>query len=80
MAGKPGRKCTICGHPERAQIEAEVQAGATLRNVAQAHGVKLGAVFRHMKNHAFIAPIEKFEVEPEPVQEAPAGIDDDDIW
>ena len=51
MTPKPltGRPCTICRHPDRAQIEAG--AALPLRTLAPRHGVTVAALFRHRRNH-----------------------------
>lgn len=41
------RTCTICTHPERAAIDAALIAGEPYRNIAERHGVSVGALFRY---------------------------------
>jgi hypothetical protein len=43
--------CTICQHPERQDIEADLRAGTTYRDVARRHAVSKDALSRHRANH-----------------------------
>jgi hypothetical protein len=43
-----GRFCTICTHAERAAIEAELEAGQPLRDIATAYGTSKTALHRHV--------------------------------
>ena len=45
------RICTICRHPERQVIEADLTAGITYRDVALRHNVSRHALWRHRANH-----------------------------
>ncbi len=45
------RTCTICTHSERPAIDRALVQGAPLRNIAERHGVSLGAVHRHQTDH-----------------------------
>jgi hypothetical protein len=45
------RKCGICAHEKREEIDKALLNGDTLRNIAQKHGVSLDMVNRHKKNH-----------------------------
>ena len=44
-------QCSMCCHPQRAEIEAAVTGGASGRKVAHVFGVGRSAVQRHMANH-----------------------------
>lgn len=48
---KKGPACTICGHPERARIEATRIAGASLDNIAAKYTIGRDALWRHMARH-----------------------------
>ena len=41
------RKCSIFQHAQRHEIEAELQAGLSYRNVARRYGISKDAVSRH---------------------------------
>jgi hypothetical protein len=43
-----GRRCTVCDHPARDAIDAELAAGRSERLVAHAHGLARSAVHRHL--------------------------------
>jgi hypothetical protein len=44
--------CTICGHPDRASIEAELVAGSrSFRSLASLYAVSEAALRRHKANH-----------------------------
>jgi hypothetical protein len=45
------RPCTICGHPNRAAIEAAVTSGTSLRAIARANGISARSLVRHRDNH-----------------------------
>jgi hypothetical protein len=45
------RTCTICRHPERPDIEADLRAGLPYRDVARRYGISKDAVSRHRANH-----------------------------
>ncbi|NLG65270.1 MAG: hypothetical protein GX537_06660, partial [Actinobacteria bacterium] len=47
-----GRKCTICGHPGRAAIDAELTAGnVSVRRLAAQYGVVTTSLRRHRDRH-----------------------------
>lgn len=48
MAGRP---CTVCIHPDRAQIDARLVAGESRRALAREFGVHHSAMDRHYANH-----------------------------
>lgn len=55
MAGK----CTICGHPQRKEIDRALVGGESDRSIASRLGLSRGAVLRHAKAHvrpAKVAP------------------------
>ena len=41
------RSCSICSHPNRPEIEADLVRGTPFRNIAERFGTSTGAVFRH---------------------------------
>ena len=41
------RMCSICGHPQRLQIDAALRAGQPLRHIAKHYGTSPTALFRH---------------------------------
>jgi transposase len=43
--------CTICQHPERYDIEANLRGGTSYRDISQRHGVSKDSVARHRANH-----------------------------
>lgn len=45
-----GRRCSVCAHAERTQVDARLAAGASLRDVAQEFIVTKSAVYRHLRN------------------------------
>ena len=45
------RKCTICRHAQRHEIEADLQAGLPYRDVARRHSISKDAVSRHRASH-----------------------------
>jgi hypothetical protein len=45
------RTCTICRHPERHDIEANLKAGLPYRDVARRHSVSEHALWRHRSSH-----------------------------
>lgn len=43
-------RCTVCSHPRRAQIDAALIAGESLRNIAQRFdGPSAWSIYRHTK-------------------------------
>ena len=52
------RVCAVCTHPESVEIEGALVTGTAYRQVAEAWGLKLGAVFRHARNH-LVEPIQR---------------------
>jgi phage terminase small subunit len=47
----PGRPCSICAHPQRAEIDAALGRSETFRNIAKRYGVGLGSAVRHKQEH-----------------------------
>ena len=45
------RVCTICSHPERAEIDRTLVAGEAFRNIAERYGTSATALTRHKKEH-----------------------------
>jgi hypothetical protein len=41
-------RCRACSHPLRQTLEAELQAGLSIRNAATIYGLSLGGVHRHL--------------------------------
>ncbi len=48
---KLGRPCSICGHPERADIDAALAVGIPKSSIASAYGVYPDSLRRHELNH-----------------------------
>src|ERR1700758_3830550 len=46
-----GRRCTICNHPARPQIDLAIATGVSKRAVAERFGVSRDAVWRHAQAH-----------------------------
>jgi hypothetical protein len=44
------RTCTICRHPKRHDIEADLRAGLPYRDVARRHGISKDAASRHRRH------------------------------
>lgn len=49
------RPCTICAHPQRAEIDAKLLSGTSYRNIVELfskveHKISLGALSRHVEN------------------------------
>lgn len=52
MAKSAGRKCSVCNHPDRSEIDkALVTRSMSYRNIAERFGVSVGALSRHKANH-----------------------------
>ena len=52
MAKSVGRKCSVCNHPDRNEIDkALVTRSTSYRNVSERYGVSVGALSRHKANH-----------------------------
>jgi hypothetical protein len=49
--GEPNRKCTICAHEQRYQIELALVSGVSCRAVARKYSVSRDSAWRHLKNH-----------------------------
>ena len=45
------RKCTVCAHPKRAEIDKLIVEGVPYRSIAGRFSVSKSAVERHAKNH-----------------------------
>jgi hypothetical protein len=45
------RECTVCAHPDRAEIDEALVGGASNRSVASLYDVSEAAVRRHKANH-----------------------------
>jgi hypothetical protein len=45
------RTCTICTHPQRAEIDAAAIAGEAYRDIARRYGMSKDAVMRHAAQH-----------------------------
>ena len=55
------RPCSVCNHPDRGQVEAELLQGISLRTVGGRHGLSASALQRHRTTHMAAIP----EAEPE---------------
>ena len=47
-----GRRCTACGHPDRAEIEEHLRRGEPLRAIGRAYGLTHRALGRHRAHMA----------------------------
>ena len=45
------RRCTVCQHPDRDEIDARLIGGQPLRNIAKQFGVSATALYRHKTGH-----------------------------
>jgi hypothetical protein len=45
------RTCTICRHPERPDIEADLRAGLPYRDIARRRDISRHALWRHRTHH-----------------------------
>lgn len=45
------RTCTVCGHPQRAAIDAALVAGGAYRSIAKQFDLSAAALFRHRGEH-----------------------------
>jgi hypothetical protein len=45
------RRCTICDHPERADIDKALVAGEPFRNIARRSGTSVSSLHRHRQSH-----------------------------
>lgn len=45
------RRCTVCDHPDRQEVEKLLVRGEPLRNVAERFSLSTTAVYRHKDNH-----------------------------
>jgi hypothetical protein len=45
------RRCTVCNHPERHNIDGALVTGAPYRSVAKRFGLSESAVYRHKTDH-----------------------------
>jgi|RhiMetdeSRZDD1v2_1073273.scaffolds.fasta_scaffold1509411_1 hypothetical protein len=49
--GKPGAKCTVCAHRERAAIDLGIARGVSSNALARRYSLGPDAILRHAKNH-----------------------------
>lgn len=56
------RPCSICEHPDRAQVEIGLANGIALRVLSLRYGLNLAQMSRHRKNHMDIDLIAKLRV------------------
>lgn len=57
VSGKPGRACSICVHPQLAEIQRDVVKGIPLEQVCAGYtGIKKSALGRHMLAHTGRGP------------------------
>ena len=52
-------RCTVCDHQQRGDIEAELVAGASLRDIARRYGLSRAAVHRHRKGGHIVESLAK---------------------
>ena len=53
-------QCTVCNHPERAEIEKELLLTFAYRKVAKAYGLSKSSLYRHAQKHMDVDVKEKF--------------------
>lgn len=46
-----GRVCTVCGGPDRSEIDTALAQGASVSQLAQQFGVSRDSIYRHLKFH-----------------------------
>jgi len=66
------RKCTVCDHPHRAEIDAAIVEGTSLRVVAGHASLSFAAMQRHAKAHLPPAIVKAAEVKAEILEVARA--------
>jgi len=66
--GEPNRKCTICAHPQRYQIELAIVSGVSRRAIGKKYAVSADAVWRHAHNH--VPPERRSELVAGPLKPA----------
>jgi phage terminase small subunit len=59
-----GRPCSICGHPQRGEIDASLGSGETFRHIAQRFGITPRSALRHKQQHLG-KPVRPVLVDPE---------------
>jgi hypothetical protein len=59
------RRCSICDHPDRREINREIVAGVGSTLIASVYGVSEAAVRRHRKNHLLHEARERLASDPE---------------
>ncbi len=52
-------RCKVCGHPERASIDAAIVAGEPQRSIAVRYGLSKGSVARHTQHSASVGPVRR---------------------
>lgn len=45
------RRCTVCDHPKRREIDKTLVTGNSIRHTAAVFGLSVSALFRHQKEH-----------------------------
>jgi len=58
------KRCKICTHPQRAEIEKKLVEGVNYEEVAKEYGVSIASISRHLRKH-----MPKLVMEPEVLQE-----------
>lgn len=66
--GEPNRKCTICGHARRYEIELAIVSGVSRRAIGKKYSVSADAVWRHAHNH--VPPERRAELVAGPLKPA----------
>jgi len=46
-----GRKCQVCSHPRRLQIDKEIVQGKSIAEISRKYGVSYDSLWSHAKNH-----------------------------
>lgn len=57
------KRCRVCGHPQRAEIERALVNGETYEKIAEKYGLSIAGVQRHFKSHVPRLILDPAEVE-----------------
>jgi hypothetical protein len=79
MTTTVGRPCTVCENPRRAEIEAALAGGVSIRGVAGKHGIGVSALHRHVHAHMALPAKPPAAIAPAPAPaDAAAGASEPD--
>jgi len=57
------RVCTICSHPNKADIDKALLSGESFRNLSERFGTSTSALFRHKQEHLPVSMIKAQQVQ-----------------